>query len=174
MHATLRGTFAVSAAVLMVGLVLLASVAALAAPASASEPDADVLYFWGQGCPVCDEASEWLDGLADRRPDIAVARYEVWHDGPSQRLFRDVLAARERNPRVVPTFVVGEQIWEGFNDAVADELAAAVGLTGDGAPEVNGGGLLPVGGTSAAVIAGAALLIAASVALVVLAARRRT
>lgn len=117
-----------------------------AGAAHAGERDADLLYFWGDGCPVCADAEEWLDALAEARPDVGVARFEVWHDPAAQRFFEEVLAARGHRPQAVPTFVAGDRVWVGYTNSIETDISAELGVTVDAAGRPTGGGTLPVGG----------------------------
>lgn len=130
--------------------------------ASATQPDdADLLYFWGEGCPVCVQAEDWLGRLERANPDLTVARYEVWNDRANEALFAETLAERGERVTAVPTFVIGEQVWVGFSeDQLAPDLVAALGAEPAVAAEDEGIGLtgvlligLGIGGVGLAVVA---------------------
>ena len=114
-------------ALLLVGLARTASGDESGAPGSTVDRDDVVLwYFWGEGCPYCDLASDWLDDLTDARPDLRVREVEVWNDRDGQDLFVDMMRERGRQASGVPAFVLGEEVWVGFSDAVTADIERAV------------------------------------------------
>ncbi len=123
--AGLHSAFALGALALAA---LLVGVLALAAPASAQE-DADLLYFWGDGCPVCEVAADWLDDLEEASPEVDVARYEVWYDEENQERFVSTLAERGEDASAVPAFVVGDEVWIGYTEQIADDIEAELAET---------------------------------------------
>ncbi len=115
------GSTAVIAAVL--GGVVLVVLLALPRPVGAEEA-ADLEYYWGDGCPVCEVAEVWLDDLEEANPDLEVARYEVWYDDENQERFVSTLAERGEEASGVPAFVVGEEVWIGYTEQIAEDIEA--------------------------------------------------
>jgi thiol-disulfide isomerase/thioredoxin len=108
---------------------LLAAVLAVPASAQASAPatrDAvTIYYFWGDGCPHCEELRPFLDELA-ARPGVRLAAYEVWQDETSRDLFRRVAAAYGLEAGAVPAVFVAGGAWIGDSPAHRNEIAATV------------------------------------------------
>lgn len=153
--------------------------------------DADVTLFWGDGCPYSAAAHDWLERFAAANPDLEVARVEVWDDEAGQAAFAATMAALDREPRTVPTFLVAGQVRVGFDEGVAAWVEATAGQaqpTGedegfvpldpdDGEPGVDLGdeptrGDADAGGKATLALAGAAGG-AGLLALLLLIARRR-
>lgn len=50
-----------------------------AAPAG-DAPGAALTFYWGVGCPRCEEAQPFLDALAREQPGLRISRIEVRRD----------------------------------------------------------------------------------------------
>lgn len=121
------------------GLLVLAGMlgAFLSLPALAAEDERELWLFWGNGCPHCAAERQFLTELAADYPDLVVVEREVWYDAANRELMAAMLAERGLEPRAVPTTIIDERVWVGFNDAIGEEIRAAVAaaLSGDtGAP----------------------------------------
>jgi glutaredoxin len=81
-----------------------------------------VYFFWGDGCPHCAEAKPFLENLESQYPTVEVKRYEVWGNLENQKVFQKIAGLYGLTPHAVPTIFIGEQHWEGFNDAVRAQI----------------------------------------------------
>jgi thiol-disulfide isomerase/thioredoxin len=84
---------------------------------AAQNPDVTIYYFWGDGCPVCDIATPYMQALADGDPRIQLESYEIWYDPAAQQVFFDMAAEIGFEPRYVPTTIIGARYWEGYTEA---------------------------------------------------------
>jgi len=101
---------------LAVGLVLgLTSISTAAPRVTAQEPQA-LEVFTRPGCIHCAHARQYLDDLHARRPTLRITEHDVVADPLARERLRD-LASRHGVAMAVPTFVVGERILVGFDDA---------------------------------------------------------
>ncbi len=124
-RAALARTMVLAVAVLAWSVLGLASPAS-AALASTVDPDADLILFWGDGCPNCEAEREWLEQVEEQYPDFQITQYEVWNDSANRDLFA---AEGERlgfEASSVPTTVVGERVWIGWSDQIRQDMSAAV------------------------------------------------
>jgi cytochrome c biogenesis protein CcdA/glutaredoxin len=127
-----RGTLALAARrlvfIAMAALsIALAAPAALEARAAPPPPDpVEVVLFWGDGCPHCETAKEFLEELRRDHPDLVVREYEVWGDAANLQLFVETAAAAGVDPQAVPTTFIGDRVWIGFSSATAGEIRAVV------------------------------------------------
>lgn len=107
----------------------LATLAALAlafAPVRADEP-VTLLYFGSDTCPYCQQMEGFLDALEEAYPDeVAVERFEVSTDPTARERWVQELAARGHEASGVPTVILGEQVWVGYEPSIAASIAAAV------------------------------------------------
>jgi glutaredoxin len=126
----------------------------------------ELIVFHGDGCPHCANMLDFLDGLEDRVPELEITAYEVWYDKPNQVIFVETLMALGEEPRAVPTVVIGDRVYVGYTDALAERIEEVVtelaaGLTpdeeGDFVVDVPFAGSVNVGSRS---LVGATMLIA--------------
>lgn len=110
---------------LLVGLLLIVG---FATPANAadSEDEPVLTIFWAQGCPHCTAEREFLQELLDEFPDLQIASYEITNSAENRELFVETMAGLGLEARAVPTTIFGDRLWQGFNDAVGDEIHSAV------------------------------------------------
>ncbi len=94
------------------------------------EPDADlpgdVTVFWGDGCASCAAQEEWLVELERQHPGLTVTRLEVWNDAENQVIFENAGDRLGFDAGSVPTTVVGERVWIGWTDQIAQDMAGAI------------------------------------------------
>jgi glutaredoxin len=107
------------------------------APAAAPAPDLEV--FTREGCPRCEEALRWLDGLRAARPGLVVAVADVARDPAALARLRDVAGRAHTGAVSVPAFLVRGTLVVGF--AGRDTTGARVEalLAGAEAPPGPGG-----------------------------------
>jgi len=111
----------------LVLLILQSNIAASQASSVDQSRQQDRLtIFHGDGCPHCASELEFLDGLADRFPDLVIVDHEVWNDEANRDLFREFAARYGADALAVPTTFFAEQMWVGFSDATMREIEDAV------------------------------------------------
>lgn len=93
-------------------------------PRGAFAQEEELWYFWGQGCPACREAAIWLDQLGQDYPHLVIRRREVWQDPVQRDLYLTMLQERNQSQSWVPCFIIGEKVWQGFNETVVREIEA--------------------------------------------------
>jgi thiol-disulfide isomerase/thioredoxin len=114
------------------------------APASGA---VTLLYFGADGCPYCQQMEDFLDDLEARHPGaLVIERHEVSNDPAARQRWAAELAARGQQPAGVPTTILGEQVWVGFDQSVAEQIEREVGTAladaapvGPPAPDADGG-----------------------------------
>lgn len=128
-----RRTVWLSAVALPAWLVLLVLLTPLGAAAeeataglAADDGALTVSYFWGEGCPFCEQQAVFLDALEQAHPDVRVDRYEVWSSAENQQRMADALAPFGVEPTGVPATVIGDRYWVGFNERIGSEIADVV------------------------------------------------
>lgn len=112
-------------------------------------------YFWGVGCPYCELAAPFIDGLEERYPGIKVERYEVFRTREHHGTFRETIAWYGGTSTAVPQIFFGDQGWVGFSERVVQQVEEAVrdyvasGVSGGGttSPVASEPVVLPLFGT---------------------------
>lgn len=103
--------------------------AGVVAPASATSTDdpVEITLFWGEGCSSCAAEKRWLAELAAEYP-IDVTELEVWQNTENRE--RWVAAGEEIGftPTSVPTTIIDQRVWIGFNEGIASDIENAVQL----------------------------------------------
>lgn len=115
-------------------LLALLLVVGLAPAAAAAEGDAEVelIVFWGVGCPYCAQELEFLEDLGEDYPELVITSYEVRYEPANLDLFNSTMSERGLEARSIPTTLLGDRVWEGFDAGTGDQIRAAVAaaLTG--------------------------------------------
>ncbi|WP_024285778.1 hypothetical protein [Cellulomonas sp. KRMCY2] len=93
---------------------------------------ADVVLFWGDGCPRCETEREWLADVVADHPDLTVTQYEVWFDTDNRELFTAAGDELGFTASSVPTTIIGERVWIGWTDPIAEDVAEAIDLVTTG------------------------------------------
>lgn len=67
-----------------------------------------VYFFHGNGCPHCEETSEWFESIEEEYGDyFDVISYEVWYNQENNQLKQEVSDFRGDNATGVPYIIVG-------------------------------------------------------------------
>ncbi len=88
--------------------------------------DADMVLFWGDGCPHCAAEKEWLADYQEEHPEVVVALYEVWYDADNQALMVATAEAYGIEITGVPLTIIGDQTWAGYTETYATTFEEAL------------------------------------------------
>jgi len=88
-----------------------------AAPAASGSPRRTIEVFVRDGCPHCADAKVFLAQLQQERPDVEVRLHPVDTDAAARDRLTALFQAAGEWPPGVPTFVVGDRVLIGFDDA---------------------------------------------------------
>jgi len=99
---------------------------AIAVPAHGEDP-VTVLYFGADGCPYCAQMEGFLDDLEQRfGDDLVIERHEVSGDPAARDRWIAEMAARGQEARGVPTTILDDNVWVGFDASIGARVEAAV------------------------------------------------
>lgn len=73
-----------------------------------------IYFFWGKGCPHCEEERQFLDDLKRELPSLEVRDYEVWHNRKNAGFMADLLRANGVQTSGVPVTFVSTRMFTGF------------------------------------------------------------
>ncbi len=95
---------------------------------TAAEPPTSVhvYYFWGDGCPVCEQQRTYLEWLQERYPEVVVHAFEVWFEVPNRELLVAFSDAFGQPVTAVPVTFIGDQGWVGFGQVSSLQMTDAV------------------------------------------------
>ncbi len=102
------------------------------------DPDADLVLFWGDGCPNCAAEKEWLATVEQQHPDLEIVEYEVWHDDVNQDLFAQEAERLGFAAGSVPTTIIGDRVWIGWTDQIEQDMAGAIATVESGGTPMPG------------------------------------
>jgi len=46
----------------------------------------NIYFFWGEGCPHCEDEKQFLEKLEKKYPEIKVNDFEVWNNSENRKL----------------------------------------------------------------------------------------
>ena len=83
--------------------------------ALASEDKVELHFFYGDGCPHCKKAINFLIQLEEKYPQLEVISYEVFSNKENADLFLEFLKACDEEQRVrVPIIFIGKEVIKGY------------------------------------------------------------
>jgi len=95
--------------------------------ANAAEP-INFYIFYGDGCPHCEAAMEYLDSLDEaERAKFNLIKYEVWANSDNASLMTSVaeLMGEDTSKLGVPFMIIGDQTLVGYADNYSEDLITA-------------------------------------------------
>ena len=103
------------------------AVSAPAIPIASEADTVELLYFGADGCPYCARMEVFLDDLEEQMgPALEVRRFEVSQDPMARERWQRELHERGHEARGVPSTVLDDRVWVGFDEAIAADITAAV------------------------------------------------
>jgi len=107
--------------------------------AASKEPGtATLLFFWGVGCPHCEEAKPVIEALSKENPGVRVEAIEVRKDAEGRRRFLDTMKRLEASAVGVPAFVVGNAYVVGYKKGETDAQLRALVQSGQNLSDAGG------------------------------------
>lgn len=79
-------------------------------------------FFWGVGCPHCTKAKPFLEELRKRYPGLVIQKFEVMENRENIPLLMEMARKAGGEATGVPTFFVGNRMFNGFSPQTAKEL----------------------------------------------------
>lgn len=74
-----------------------------------------VYFFWGKGCPHCEDEKRFIDAIKKESPAMEVRDYEVWYNKKNAALLAGMLKAYGVKASGVPVTFIDEQVVTGFS-----------------------------------------------------------
>lgn len=72
-----------------------------------------VYFFWGQGCPHCNEEKLFLEELKNKYP-LEIHDFEVYYNKENAEFWREVCKNYNVQPLGVPMTFIGKKVFIGF------------------------------------------------------------
>lgn len=83
-------------------------------------------FFWGIGCPHCEEAKPFVDAVEKREPRLRVERVEIRRDPRGRERFVETMKSLGASAVGIPTFVVGRSYVVGYVKGETDREVEAL------------------------------------------------
>ncbi|REG06114.1 hypothetical protein [Pelolinea submarina] len=93
--------------------------------------DVNIYFFWGDGCPHCEEEKPFLDALVSEYDQVGLVDYEVWYNRDNQEILKQFSQVLGFEPSGVPVTVIGDRYWIGFREDYKAEIESALQQTLD-------------------------------------------
>ncbi len=81
-----------------------------------------VYYFWGDGCPHCEDQREYLEKWAEAYPEITIVSFETWQTPENVDIMREIGQVYDTEVRGVPATFIGDRFWTGFSAQMASQM----------------------------------------------------
>lgn len=85
-----------------------------------------VYFFWGKGCPHCEEEKQFLAALKRVQHSLEIREYEVWHHRENAELMAAMLRAHVVQSSGVPVTLVDDRLFTGFTEQTRLLLEAKI------------------------------------------------
>ncbi|MCM8763125.1 MAG: thioredoxin family protein [Candidatus Omnitrophica bacterium] len=85
-----------------------------------------IYFFWGDGCPHCEHEKPFLEKLKQNYPQVEIKAYETWHNKENLKLYFQLGQAFGVKELSVPATFLGDNVWRGYNDTIAQQIEAKV------------------------------------------------
>ncbi len=93
---------------------------------SGGERKSTVVFFWGIGCPHCEEEKKFLADLKRSHPELEIRDYEVLYSAQNRELLAALLKRHGMQASGVPMTVIGSRVFRGFSIQTKEAIEAAV------------------------------------------------
>lgn len=87
----------------------------------------NIYFFWGDGCPHCEQGFEFLDSIKDEYGKYFVLhKFEVWKNEENAKILEKFASKMGDEISGVPYIVIGERSFKGFSDNHKEAIKAAI------------------------------------------------
>ena len=83
----------------------------------------NVYIFRGDGCPHCENALEFLNGLEESEKEkFNLIQYEVWNDSKNKTLMTKVANKLGETTTSVPYIIIGKKSFNGYDEEIGKSI----------------------------------------------------
>lgn len=82
----------------------------------------NLYLFWGDGCPHCAHAKEFLEPYVAEHSEIGYETFEVYYSAENQQKMQAVSTILEADASGIPFMIVGNEPYVGFSEATGDKI----------------------------------------------------
>ena len=85
-----------------------------------------VYFFWGKGCPHCEEEKIFLNEMKKKYLSMKIIDYEVWYNKQNALYLSKMAGSYNLKTSGVPVTFVGENAFVGFSKQSKEEIAESI------------------------------------------------
>lgn len=87
----------------------------------------NIYFFWGNGCPHCEEESKFFDSIKEKYGDhYNLYTFETWYNEENQKLLYTFADAMGDKVTGVPYTIIGEKSFTGFGEKSKNNFISAI------------------------------------------------
>lgn len=87
----------------------------------------NVYFFYGNGCPHCEELIKFLDNLPEKYDNyFDLYTMEVWYNKKNSKLMEDLVGKLGKKVEGLPCLIVGDQVFFGYSEAIGKKIKKAI------------------------------------------------
>ncbi len=87
----------------------------------------NIYFFWGKGCPHCEEAFEFFESINDEyNKYYNIYAFEVWFNQDNAKLMKRFAEAMDDIISGVPYTIIGEKTFSGFDNSMKNEFKKVI------------------------------------------------
>lgn len=91
------------------------------------EGKVNIYFFWGDGCPHCEEQFAFFDSIESEYGDLYnLYTFETWKNEKNAELLKTFSDAMEVESRGVPYTIIGEEVFTGFSESMESDFINAI------------------------------------------------
>lgn len=87
----------------------------------------NIYFFWGNGCPHCEEEFEFFESIQDEYKDrYNLYTFETWYNEENAKLMLTFADAMEEEVKGVPFTIIGDKFFKGFSKRIQKDIISAI------------------------------------------------
>jgi len=92
-----------------------------------NENKVNIYFFWGNGCPHCEEEFEFLESIKTEYGDyFTLNTFEVWYNKDNVKVLESFANAMGEKVTGIPYTIIGNKTFTGFKDEYKKEFLTAI------------------------------------------------
>lgn len=94
---------------------------------SYNENKINIYFFWGDGCPHCEEEFKFFESIKTEYGDYFVLnKFEVWNNEENKKLLKQFANSMGDEVSGVPYTIIGNETFSGFGEKYVDKMLDAI------------------------------------------------
>lgn len=92
-----------------------------------SDNKVNIYFFWGNGCPHCEEEFKFLKSIETEYGDyFTLNTFEVWYNEENEKLLEQFASKMNDKVTGVPYTIIGTKTFKGFSSKYEDDFLEAI------------------------------------------------